>query len=32
MIVAAPTSDWGVRSDGTGKIVWCELPLAPPAG
>ena len=27
MILAALTSDWGVRFDGNRKIVWCELPL-----
>jgi hypothetical protein len=27
LILTALTSGWGVRFDGTGKIVWCELPL-----
>ncbi len=27
MIVAALASTWGVRFEGSGKIVWCELPL-----
>jgi anti-sigma regulatory factor (Ser/Thr protein kinase) len=26
-IVAALSSAWGVRFDGAGKIVWCEVPL-----
>jgi anti-sigma regulatory factor (Ser/Thr protein kinase) len=27
LILAALASDWGVRPLGTGKVVWCELPL-----
>ncbi len=27
MILAALASTWGVRFEGSGKIVWCELPL-----
>jgi anti-sigma regulatory factor (Ser/Thr protein kinase) len=27
MILAALASTWGVRYEGSGKIVWCELPL-----
>jgi serine phosphatase RsbU (regulator of sigma subunit)/anti-sigma regulatory factor (Ser/Thr protein kinase) len=26
LILAALASDWGVRTLGSGKIVWCELP------
>ena len=26
LILTALTSAWGVRFDGTGKIVWCEMP------
>jgi anti-sigma regulatory factor (Ser/Thr protein kinase) len=27
MILAAIASVWGVRFDGSGKVVWCEVPL-----
>lgn len=27
LILAGLTSDWGVRHDGLGKVVWCELAL-----
>ncbi len=27
LILTALTSGWGVRFDGTGKTVWCEIPL-----
>ena len=27
LILVGMSSDWGVRPDGFGKVVWCEIPL-----